>query len=166
MHTPESDSSDSLRLHAQEVSIMAKALCLLMLVGFVAVMGCDQKSVDPTPGKVTSEDVRRDAGQAVNTAAEFSQQTKEEFQKNLDARLNSLDAEIAKLREKGRDLKDEAKVNFDRKMADLEAKRNTVRAKLAEVSRSSADAWKDVQKGAQSAWEDLEKAFRDASHEF
>ena len=145
---------------------MAKAFCVLMLVGFVAVIGCDQKPADRTPGKVTSEDVRRDAGQAVNAAAEFSQQTKEEFQKKLEARLNSLDAEIAKLREKGRDLKDESNVNFDRKMADLEVKRDAVRTKLAEVAKASGDAWKDVQKGAQSAWEDLDKAFRDASHEF
>ena len=45
----------------------------------------------------------------MNTAAEFSQQTKEEFQKSLEARLTELDAEIVKLREKGRDLKDQAK---------------------------------------------------------
>ena len=128
--------------------------------------GCEQKPADPTPRKVTSEDVRRDVGQAVNTAAEFSQQTKEEFQKNLDARLKELDAEIAKLREKGRDLKDEAKVNWDQKLADLETKRDAARAKLAEVGHSSAEAWKDVQKGAQSAWDELDKAFHDASREF
>jgi TolA-binding protein len=142
---------------------MAHWLCVLMLAGFVVDAGCDRKSA---PGKVTPEDVRRDASQAVNTAAEFSQQTKEEFQKKLEARLNSLDAEITKLREKGRDLKDESKVNFNQKMADLEVKRDAVRTKLAEVGKTSGDAWKDVQKGAQSAWEDLDKAFRDASHEF
>ena len=110
--------------------------------------------------------MRRDAGQAVDTAAESSQQTKEEFQKKLEAQLNELDAKIAKLREKGRDLKDEAKANWDRKMADLETKRDAARAKLAEVGHSSAEAWKDVRKGAQSAWDELDKAFRDASREF
>ena len=80
--------------------------------------------------------------------------------------LNELDAEIAKLREKGSDLKDEAKANWDQKMAELETKREAARAKLAEVSHSSAEAWKDVQKGAQSAWDELDKAFRDASQEF
>jgi DNA anti-recombination protein RmuC len=139
---------------------------MLMLAGLLTASGCERKPADRTPGKVTSEDVRRDAGQAVNTAAEYSQQTKEEFQKSLDARLKELDAEIVKLREKGRDLKDEAKVNWDRKMADLETKRDAARAKLAEVGRSSADAWKDVQKGAQSAWDELDKAFHDASQEF
>ena len=117
-------------------------------------------------GKVTSEDVRRDAGQAVKTAVDYSQQAKEDFQKNLDARLNELDAKIVKLREKGRDLKDKAKANWDQKMAELETKREAARAKLAEVGHSSADAWKDVQKGAQSAWDELDKAFRDASQEF
>ena len=145
---------------------MLRGWCVLLLAGLVAVVGCEQKPADRTPGKVTSEDVRRDAGQAVNTAVEFSQQAKEEFQKNLDARLKNMDAEIAKLREKGRDLKGEAKVKWDQKLADLETKRDAARAKLAEVGQSSAEAWKDVQKGAQSAWDELDKAFQDASREF
>jgi hypothetical protein len=34
------------------------------------------------------------------------------------------------------------------------------------VGHSSAEAWKDVQKGAASAWDELDKAFRDASKEY
>jgi len=117
-------------------------------------------------GKVTSEDVRREAGQAVKTAVDYSQQAKEDFQKNLDARLNELDAKITKLREKGRNLKDKAKTNWDQKMAELETKREAARAKLAEVGHASAEAWKDVQKGVQSAWDELDKAFRNAAQEF
>jgi len=71
-----------------------------------------------------------------------------------------------RLREKGRDLKDQARANWDQKMAKLETKRDAARAKLAEVGHSSAEAWKDVQKGAQSAYDDLDKAFRDAAQEF
>ena len=145
---------------------MFRFVWILMSAGLFAAVGCEQKPADRTPGKVASEDVRRDAGQAVKTAAEYSQQTKEEFQKNLDARLNELDAEIAKLRAKGRDLKDQAKADWDQKMAQLETKRDAARAKLAEVGHSSAEAWKDVQKGAQSAYDDLDKALRDASREF
>lgn len=145
---------------------MVRGFGVVMFAGFIAVLGCEQKPAEVTPKKVTSEDLRRDAGQAVDTAAEFSRQTREEFEKKFDARLKELDAEIAELREKGRDLKDEAKANWDRKMADLETKRDAARDKLAEVSRSSKEAWKDVQKGAQAAWDDLDKAFHDASREF
>ena len=139
---------------------------MLMLAGMFAAVGCEQQSADRTPGKLTSEDVRRDAGQAAETAAEYSQQTKEEFQEKLDTRLKELDAEIATLREKGRNLKDEAKVKWDQKMADLEVKRDAARAKLVEVGQSSAEAWKEVPKGAQSAWDELDQALRDASKEF
>jgi TolA-binding protein len=145
---------------------MSRFVWMLLLAGLFVALGCEQKPADRTPGKVTSEDVRRDAGQAVKTAAEYSQQAKEEFQKKLEAQLNELDAKIAKLREKGRDLKDQAKASWDQKMAELETKRGTTRAKLAEVGHSSAEAWKDVQKGAQSAYDDLDKAFRGASREF
>ena len=145
---------------------MSRFVWMLMLAGLLAPIGCERKAPDRTPGKVTSEDVRRDAGQAVNTAVEYSQQTKEEFQKKLEAQLNELDAKIAKLREKGHDLKDKAKANWDQKMAELETKREAVSAKLAELGHSSAEAWKDVQKGAQAAYDDLDKAFRDAAKEF
>lgn len=142
-----------------------------VLVGLFVALGCEQKPADRTPEKatpktVTSEDVRRDAGQAVKTATEYSQQTKEEFQKKLDAQLSELDAKIANLREKGRDLKDDAKANWDRKMTELETKREAARVKLAEVGRSSEEAWKDIKKGAESAYNDLDKAFRDAAKEF
>jgi TolA-binding protein len=139
---------------------------MLMLAGVLTASGCARKPADQPAGKVTSEDVRRDAGQAAETAVEYSRQTKEEFQKKLEAGLKEVDGEIAKLREKGGDLKDQAKTDWDQKMADLETKREAARAKLAEVRDSSVEAWKDIQQGAQSAWDELDKAFRDASREF
>lgn len=145
---------------------MSRFAWMWMLASLLAVLGCEQTPADRTPEKVTSEDVRRDANQAAETAVEFSRQTKEEFQKKLEAQLKQSDAEIARLREKGRELKDEAKANWERKTADLEAKRDAARAKLAEIRASSAEAWKDLQKGAQSAWDELDQAFRDASQAF
>ena len=146
---------------------MARLSCVVMFAGLVAVTGCEQQSAVPTPKpKVTSEDVRRDAGKAAETATEYSRQAMEEFQKSLDLRIKELDVEIAKLREKGSDLKDQAKSNWDRIMADLEKKRDAARMKLSEVGRSSEEAWKDVKKGAQSAWDELDKAFHEAAREF
>ncbi len=145
---------------------MVRGFCVVVLSGLAVILGCEQKPSDKTPSTVTSEDVRRDAGQAVDTAVEFSQQAKEAFQKRLESRLDEMDGKIAGLREKGSDLKDQAKIDWDRKLADLETKRDVARAKLAEVGQSSAEAWKDVQQGAQSAWEDLDQAFQGASREF
>ena len=145
---------------------MVRRFCAVVLAVLATTIGCEQRPTDETPGAVTSEDMRREAGQAVDTAAKYSEQVKDEFQGRLEARLEELDGEIAALREKGRDLKDEAKADWDRKLADLEAKRDAARAKLTEVKQSGAAAWKDVQQGAQSAWDDLEQAFKDAAREF
>ncbi len=144
--------------------MMIRMSLVLMLAGFFALTGCDQQS--PAPGKVTSEDVRDDAGKAVGTAAEFAQQSKDEFLAKLEARLIEFDTQIAAMQEKGRELKDDARVKRDEKLTMLEVKRDAARAKLSEVRDSSAEAWKDLQKGAQSAWDELDHALQEASREF
>jgi predicted ribosome quality control (RQC) complex YloA/Tae2 family protein len=139
---------------------------MLTLAGLLVAIGCEQIRTDPASQKITSDDVRRDVGQADKTTAAFVEQTKEEYQQQLDARLKKLDAQIAALHEKGRDLKDEAKANWERKLPELQAKQDSAHAKLAEVQKSSAEAWKDMKQGAQAAWDDLNNAFRDASRQF
>lgn len=143
-----------------------KPFLLLSTAVMAMATGCEQQNSELPSGSVTSDDVRRDAGKAVDTAAEFAEQTKDEYQSKLDLRLEELDKEIVVLREKGSQLKDDAKVRWDEKLTQLESKREAARVKLAEVKNSSAEAWKDLQKGAQSAWDELDKAFRDASSEF
>ena len=139
---------------------------ILLIAAIALATGCDQSATTPPSRTVTSDDVRRDAGNAVDTAAEFAKQTKEEYQSKLDLRLAELDEEIVMLRERGNQLKDDTKVRWEQKLAELEVKREAARVKLAEVKESSAEAWKDVQKGAQSAWDELDKAFQEASSEF
>jgi len=145
---------------------MSRCIWFLILAVVLTVIGCEPKPVDPAPGKVTSVDVRRDVGKALDTTGKSVEQTKEDFQRSLNARINELEVEIAKLREKGKELKDENKSNWDRIVADLETKREAARIKLDEIGHSSAEAWKDIQKGAQSAWDELDKAFHEAANKF
>jgi hypothetical protein len=145
---------------------MIRLKWMLMLAGLLAAIGCDQSRIDRTAGKVTSEDVRRDVGHADKTTAAYAEQTKEGYQQQLDTRLKGMDAEIAMLHEKNRDLKGNAKAEWERTLLELQAKRDSAYARLTEVRQSSGDAWKDVKKGAQLTWDDLDNAFRDASRHF
>lgn len=140
-----------------------------MLIGMVLFVGCDSTATGPVTDKtgpvtdkVTSEDVQRDAGQAVDTAVEYTQQAKDEYQKKLAAQLEELDGEIAELRAKGSELKDQAKDKWEQAIADLEQKRDAARVRAAEVGQSSGEAWQEVRKGAESAWEELHKSFQAA----
>ncbi len=61
---------------------MSRCVWFLMVAGLFAAIGCEGKLPDQPSGKVTSEDVRRDASQAVNTAVEFSNRARTSFRRN------------------------------------------------------------------------------------
>jgi hypothetical protein len=102
----------------------------------------------------------------MDTAAQAATQAKQDFEMRLTSSLADMDAEIAKLNEKGLALKDEAKARWTKKMVELEAKRTVAREKLDELRKSTGEAWEHLEKGAQSAWDDVRKAFQDAAEEF
>ena len=139
---------------------------LLSVAVLVFFSGCMQAPVEHTVRKVTTEDVRRDTGKAVDTATRAAAQSKEEFEASLKASLAEMEEKTERLREKGHALKDEAKTRWKEKMADLEAKQKVARDKLEEVRKSTAGAWGHVEKGAQAAWDDVRKALQEAAEEF
>jgi predicted nucleic acid-binding Zn-ribbon protein len=112
------------------------------------------------------DDVKRDATKSLTTTATYSQQEKDKLLTAMQTQLEAMEANIEKLRLKGADLASDAKTSWELKMVALEQKRETAKEKIAEISKSTAQAWSDVEKGAKTAWEDLSKAFIEASKEF
>ncbi|MEI6239652.1 MAG: hypothetical protein WCR51_04640 [Planctomycetia bacterium] len=145
---------------------MRRSSRLLSAAVLVSCAGCAEPPVEHTVRKVTAEDVRRDTQKAADTSTKAATQAKEDVEMRLKSGLAAMDAEIAKLREKGLALKDEAKRRWNEKMADLKAKQQAARKKLDELGTSTGEAWERLEKGAQLAWDDLEKAFQEASKEF
>lgn len=115
--------------------------------------GCEKKAENPETDKGSAHPAKPEV--------ESDQAAQKEFHKNLEDRIKKLEAEITKLREKGRDLKGETLTEWDRKMAELDKKLDAARTKVSEVGHASSKAWKDLQKHAQEAWDDVEKAFKD-----
>jgi TolA-binding protein len=145
---------------------MLRSSWLLSAAVLVSCAGCAEAPVEHTARKVTAEDVRRDTEKAVDTAAQAATRAKEDVQRRLRSGLAAMDEQIAKLRDKGLALKDEAKTRWNEKMADLKAKQESARKKLDELGTSTGEAWERLEKGAQSAWDELQKAFQEAAKEF
>jgi Skp family chaperone for outer membrane proteins len=122
---------------------MLRSSWLLSAAILVSCAGCAEAPVEHTVRKVTADVKTR-----------------------LTSSLEAMDAEIAKLREKGLALKDEAKTRWNEKMADLQAKQEAARKKLDELGTSTGEAWERLEKGAQSAWDELQKALQEAAKEF
>jgi len=134
----------------------------VLLVG----SGCTEAPVKHTVLKVPIEDVRRDVAEAGDTTTAAAKQSKADFEMRLKDRLADMEAAIDKLREKGLALKDEARTQWDKQLAELKAKQHVAREKLDELGRSTGSAWGHLEKGAQSAWEDLREAVQKAAKEF
>ena len=84
----------------------------------------------------------------------------------MKEKLAVMDANIERLRLKGKNLASDAKAKWDVKMAKLDENRKSANDKLAEFGASTSKAWSDVEAGAKSAWAELSKAFQEASNEF
>lgn len=142
-------------------------------LGLAFMLGCEQRgpqaqpsSTSTAPSKVTIDDVKRDAASSMNTIAAYSQQEKDKLVADMNEKLAVMDANIEKLRLKGKDLASDAKAKWDLKMAALDEKRKLAKEGLAEAGESTSKAWSDIVAGSKSAWEDLSKAFQEASNEF
>jgi hypothetical protein len=145
---------------------MPRLFLLLSAVVLLFGSGCTEAPVKHTVLKVPIEDVRRDAAKAGDAVAASAAQSKADFEMRLKARLADMEAEIAKLHEKGLALKDEARTQWDQTMEKLQAKQKVAREKFDALGTSTGEAWGHLEKGAQSAWDDLREAVQEAAKEF
>jgi len=146
--------------------MMIRSWWLLSAAVLLNGSGCAKAPVEHTARKITAEDVRREADKAVDTATAAAMQAKDDFELRFKTGLAELEVEIAKLREKGVALKDDASIRWNKKLDELKVKQKVAQEKLEEIRTSTGEAWEHMEKGAQSAWDDVRKAFQEAAEEF
>lgn len=91
---------------------------------------------------------------------------KEDYQQQLTARLDQMDAEIKALQARAEVAKADANVEAKSQIDDLQDKRDKARKKLEQLRGSADEAWDDIKAGADSAWENLNTAFKNARKRF
>ncbi len=128
----------------------------------------DETTTDKQP--VTSTDVERELDEAVNVASKYAGQTKDEYQASMQKKLDELDAKINALQTRtdtaSKEVKEDAKREYEEAIATLKQKRQAMSAKFAEIKNASGDAWKDIAAGTDAAWDDLSAAFSSAMSRF
>lgn len=149
---------------------MNRKLALICIVSSPLLIGCYEKrepvSRETPAPTVTMGDVKSDASKALDTASEYSLERKQRMIQKWNDQLSAMDSQMVGLKKSGEQLAADAKVNWEKKMTDLELKRQAARDKLTELENSTAEAWGDIEKGASAAWDDLKNAFQDASKDF
>lgn len=119
---------------------------------------------------VTSNEVQQEVDEAVDVTSSYVGQTKEEYQAQMQMKLDALDAKIDELQVRAEAASEEAEADakrqYEETMAALKQKREATADRLAELKDASGDAWKDIAAGVDAAWSDLKVAFSAAASRF
>jgi len=130
----------------------------------VLLFGCSD--ADRASDEVTSQDVKKETTEAVETATSFTRQQMDAFKSEIETRLEEYDRKISDLQAKAESMQGDARAAFDRKLQDLKQKRDAAREKFKELKTSSDSAWGDIKAGMDGALTELQKAYDNAAAEF
>jgi len=92
--------------------------------------------------------------------------SKQAYQEKAKAQLDKLNAQIDELKTKSRQVKADAQVEYQDRLAKLYKKRDTAQVKFQELQQSSGAAWTEMQQGLNSALKELNSAWKNAVSKF
>lgn len=91
---------------------------------------------------------------------------KQAYQEKYEAQLREIETQIAEWRAKTDQASAEARLEYQKRLDELENKRTEVRDRLQQLRYAGEDAWHDVREGVDQAWNELQSAFKKASERF
>ncbi|UOF00763.1 sll1863 family stress response protein [Bdellovibrio reynosensis] len=114
----------------------------------------------------TKEEVSEKTKAAAIAAADYSVEQKEQFQKDMEVKLQDLKSEIADLKKSASEKSGKVKAGMKEKIAALESKQDEMKKDLAKLKKSSGKAWTEMKSGMNAAWDSLSKSYAKAKSEF
>ena len=93
-------------------------------------------------------------------------ETKEAYVQKLNAKMDEWNAEIHKLEAKADQAEAEAKIEYEKQLEDLRAKRKDLEDKIENLQQAGEIAWEDLKAGIESAWDSLGNAVNSAVSRF
>jgi chromosome segregation ATPase len=108
----------------------------------------------------------RTSGTNAGAKATASAGKKEQYQRQVEAKLRDLDREIAGLKARASHNGRQVQKQFTQQMAELDDKRKAAQPQLEKFKDSSQQAWQDAKPGLDAAVRDLETAYKRAASDF
>jgi TolA-binding protein len=133
------------------------------LVCAVVLAGCGGEE---QATKVTPEDVKEEAKEALQTATAFTAEQKEAYQKQIESTLEEYNQRMDELKTKAGALKGEARAKVNEQMEMLRNKREAAVQNLEQLKAASGEAWGDLKTGMDQAMTELQQAYDQALSHF
>lgn len=100
--------------------------------------------------QTAEQKVKKETGEAVDASRQYINEKKEAFEARMEARL-------AELRARTRQLEASAQADAKQKLAAVEKQEKEAAARLVKVKKASGSAWKSLKSGVEQAVDDLDK---------
>ena len=114
---------------------------------------------------VTADDVSTKTKKALDSAAEYTTEQKEDFQKKMEANLESLKSKITELKNKAAAAQGHVQKKSEKNIAQLEKKQKELQIKLEKLKNSSGRAWSKMKVGLSAAWDKTKTTFTEVQKE-
>jgi len=119
----------------------------------IAALTLSQKAL-----ATSAKDVKHKSNESVYAAADYTKEQKEAFVKDMEENLDGLKAQIKTMKEKAGESKDETVKKLEAKQAQLEKD-------LAQMKKSSGNAWNKLKSGVSKAWSEIKTSMSEAKEE-
>jgi DNA repair exonuclease SbcCD ATPase subunit len=143
-------------------------IAILLLISAVVCISCDRdrKETQSKKAKVTSEDVKKEATEALDTTLAFTKQQKEYYVKRIETKITEYDEKLDELKKKAAMMTAEAQEELNEKIAKLQTQQKTVINQLEDMKSASGGAWHDLKDGLDSSIDEMDKSFKKALSRF
>lgn len=91
---------------------------------------------------------------------------KDLYLEKMKAQLDELQAEVDKLKAKSAGASADVKIKIDHHLKEMQHKMKDGKEKIAEIAKSSDEAWESMKEGLDASWESLKHAFSEAASKF
>jgi hypothetical protein len=91
---------------------------------------------------------------------------KDAYQEKLDARLKEFSVELDRLKAKASVMNEDVRLQYERQLAELQAKHEHADVKLSEIKHAGEGAWRELRTGAEHAFDELRRGAKNAASKF
>lgn len=145
---------------------------LAVCVGVLGLMGCSESektgAISAAPTNVSARELRKEAGQVVDTARQSAIEHREQFLASMEAKLKECGNNIAAFDAKLATLTQEysAKAEGTKALEALREKRTQLGQQLEKLRQCSQEAWQETKAAVESTAAEVDKAYEIAKSRF
>lgn len=143
-----------------------------LVMGLALLLGCDRtpppSSTQPSATPATDEgvsltDVKEQAQEAVDTAAQYLRQARDEYRQDAERELERLGERVAEARRQLEQAAEEARPEIAQRVNQLREKADEARRRFERLRESGGEAWERARQDLEAAVGELRNALDEAA---